>query len=417
MTTDSDMHTSENTPAIYNPSLIVSYGNADYVFDNKGRKYIDFTSGIAVNALGHRWDIIGSAVQKQMEKFIHCSNYFTNEPHIQLCKTLVTLANTSCKSVHFKVAYICNSGTEANEAALKFARLAAKYRGGDEEKSEYISCTHAFHGRTMGSLSVTAGEEYKKKFYPLIPNCTVVPYNDSVALERVASAKTAAIIIEPIQGEGGLAELTPSFVDTIMQVRKNHGVFVIVDEVQSGLYRTGTALACEQYDIQPDMITLAKSLGGGLPIGATIISENIASMLSPGDHGSTMGGNPVTCAAANAFLKKISSKLIQLEIATSARHLEKHVQALVQQMNKRHPHCVIHALGKGHLRGITLPSECKVHDIVSQAQKKGLLILRTRGNALRLAPSLLCPYHVLSQGMKILKSVLCECLKSKKTHE
>ncbi len=407
----------ESTAILYNPSLVLSYGNADYVFDKEGRKYIDFTSGMSVNALGHRWDIIGSVVQKQMEKFMHCSHDFTSEPHIQLCKTLVNLANASCKSEYFKSAYICNSGTEANEAALKFARLAAKYQKGNEKKSEYISCTNALHGHTMGSLSVSACEQYKKKIYPLIPDCTIVPYNDSTALESAASPKTAAIIIEPIQGKGKFTELSSSFVDAIMQVRKKYDIFVIVDEVQSGLYRTGSALACEQYNIQPDMITLAKSLGGGLPIGATIISENIATMLSPNDYGSTVGGNPVSCAAANAFLKKISGTLIQLEISASARHLQKHIQALVQYVQKRYPEYTMQALGKGHLRGITLPEECKSHDIVLQAQKKGLLISRTGESTLHLAPSLICPYYVISQGMKILKNVLCEHLKRIKMHK
>ncbi len=414
MNTENEMHAPEGAPPIYSPSLVLTYGNADYVFDNKGRKYLDFTSGIAVNALGHRWDIIGGAVQRQMERLIHCSNYFTNEPHMQLCKTLVKLANTACNNQYFKAAYISNSGTEANEAALKFARLAAKYQGGDEEKLEFIACTNAFHGRTMGALSVTAREAYKKKFYPLLPNCTTIPYNDSSALERAASAKTAAIIVEPIQGEGGLSEITPSFVDAIMEARKKHGIFVIADEVQSGLYRTGTALACEHYKMQPDIITLAKSLGGGLPIGATIISENITGMLSPGDHGSTMGGNPVTCAAANAFLKKLLSKLTHIEIAASARQLEKQLQGLIQQVKKRYPDISISALGRGHLRGIELPHQCNANEIVAQARKKGLLILRTGENSLRLAPTLICPHHVIARAMKTLTSVLCENLKGTK---
>lgn len=409
---------SDALPPVFSPSLVLTQGSGDYVFDQDGKKYVDLTGGIAVNAFGHRWDIIGPAVKRQMEKIIHCSNYFTTQPHMDLCGALVALANKHAAAAHFRSAFICNSGTEANEAALKFARLVARRSIRNEQKTQLIFLSGAFHGRTMGALSVTARAKYKKDFEPLIPGCVEVEYNNSAQLIKAVSDNTAALIVEAVQGEGGLAELSADFAETITQLQRQYRFLLIADEIQAGLFRTGDAFAFTRNGLLPDIITLAKSLGGGLPIGAAIMSDAASVALSPGDHGSTMGGNPVACAAANAVLKKLSSKITRLRIEQSAKYLDKKLAALVASVQRAKNNAKnnsdnaegLRPLGRGHLRGLALPPQCSSDAVLEACRKKGLLVLKTGENALRIAPSLLCEESAVDKGMKILRAALLECM-------
>ncbi len=387
---------------VYKPSLVVKNAAGDYIYDIKGKKYIDFTSGIAVNALGHGHNSITKAITQQLKEIIHCSNYFVSKPTIELCNTLCKIANNSFATNDFTSTYLSNSGTEANEAALKFSRIILKKKYKGKEKTQFISFTSAFHGRTMGSLSVTAKEKYKTHCKPLIPNCILLPFNNSSTLKKTVSDSLAAIIVEPIQGEGGLSIMSQSFAKTIREIANKYNAIVIADEVQSGLYRCGFPFLSENTPLHPDIITLAKSLGGGLPIGATIIKHHITKYLAPGDHGSTMGGNPVVSAAALAVLTQLFIPSIQKAMRHSEVFLSDSINKIATQYNLK-------ALGHGHLRGLQFTkntSDKTISHIISLARKKGLLILRTGDRALRIAPSLICPLRTIKDGMKILEKTL-----------
>ena len=268
--------------------LVITRGQGVRVFDAEGRSYLDFVAGIAVNALGHCHPKVVAAIKEQAEKLIHCSNLYWFEPPVVLAKELATLSGLDR-------VYFCNSGAEANEAAIKLARKYAHSRG--KEKPEIITFTMSFHGRTLGTLAATGQEKFSQGFTPLPEGFRHVPFNDVAALKKAVGPQTAAIMLEPVQGEGGVNPATQELMDALRELQ-NKGILLIFDEVQCGLGRTGKLFAFEHYEVKPDVLTLAKSLGGGLPIGAAVAREEVAAVFQPGSHGSTFGGNPVACAAA-----------------------------------------------------------------------------------------------------------------------
>lgn len=382
---------------VFRPSLTIVKANADIVFDDKGFKYIDFTGGIAINALGHRNPVIINAIQDQIYKSIHTSNLFITPSQIKLATLLVKTANKAISSVQYASVFFSNSGSEANEAALKFGRLFAKRMYQSlTEKNELISFTNSSHGRTMGALSVTDKEKYKTPFAPLIPKVTILPLNNIDTLKNTVTSNTAAIIVEPIQGEGGLTQITKEFADEINRLAKEHNVIIIADEIQSGLYRTGTMFASTQMGLDPHIITIANSLGGGLPLGATITCKAIHDVLVLGDHDSTTGGNPVSCNTALAILKKLNSPIIHFQRHNTEFFLNTLIRRTVRKNINTSP------LGAGCLRGIRLPTFIKAEDVITQAKKQGLLILKTGNNSIKIAPSLICDHAILKEGMQIL---------------
>lgn len=398
---------------VFSPTLNLTHGNNDFVFDRSGKKYLDFTSGIAVNAFGHRKEKIYDAISSQTLKLIHTSNLFTTPPQLELCKRLTSMANKALSKtniitdIQYSSVFLSNSGTEANEAALKFTRATShRLFRSMNDKVEIISCTNSFHGRTMGALSVTGQKKHQEAFLPLIPKVKFVPFNNSAELKNKINENTAAIIVEPIQGEGGLGIISKDFVETIMHASREHKIFIIADEIQTGLYRTGYLFNSFNVGLIPHIITIAKSLGGGLPLGAVITCKTIHDILLHGDHGSTTGGNPVACSAALATLTKLQSLGTTVQRINSSATLELYIKALCKKFKGCTP------LGKGHLRGISLPPDFSVDSIITKARKKGLLILKTGSNNIRIAPSLVCPPLLIHKGMRILQKTISSSQKN-----
>ncbi len=405
----------------YNPQLIIKKAKGDYVWDIHGNKYIDFTGGIAVHALGHSHPAVIRNITKQAKKVLHQSNLYTYPASIELCKQLVDTANNEFHrthtvshgeataenshhdTTHFAASFLCNSGTEANEAALKFTRLYF-YRNNMKHKTHFVAFKNSFHGRTMGALSVTGQEKYRSPFEPLLPHCSIVPYNDCTSLQQAVTDQTAAVIFEPIQGEGGLEALTQETATCLQALAKKYSFFIIADEVQTGLYRCGNFFASSLLPLQPDIITLAKALGGGTAGGAVIYSQKIQHILQAGDHGTTLGGNPLTASCGLTVLSLLQQKHIQNKRHISAQSLEKNITILCNTYTHIHP------LGKGHLRGIHFSEadtnknaiNTTITSIISECQEKGLLILRTGTHGLRLAPSFLCSPHTIQKAFSIL---------------
>ncbi len=388
---------------VFEPLLTIAHAKGDYLYDVRGRRFIDLTGGIAVHSLGHG-ALSAQLVAAQLQKTSHVSNYFTTEPLLQLCKRLVLLANKYIPSVPYKSTFVCNSGTEAIETALKFC-LLWKYKREFRHKKHVLYAHNSFHGRTMGALSLTGQARYRRYFEPLLAHTRSFVYNDARDIAKKCSRKTIALFIEAIQGEGGLSMLDSSTAEHIMKLKQKYNFLIVADEVQGGLWRTGTPFACQHSGLKPDIIVIAKPLGGGLPIGAVITPQQVHDLLSPGDHGSTFGGNPVVCTAAHYMLDKFLDPHIQKKRERSAQALDAHIHALTQKYSDLIP------LGRGHLRGLAFRTpriQGAVSDIIAQALHRGLLILRSGGTKLRFAPSLICEDYVYQEAFNILDSILHE---------
>ena len=378
--------------------LVLDRGEGVYLFDVDGKKYLDFGSGIAVNALGHGREKIADIVAAQMKKLIHVSNLYTTEPALELGNKLIGTG-------HFAAVHLGNSGSEANEAALKYARLYARRIKG-EGHHRILSFQNAFHGRTMGSLSVTPTEKYREPFGPLLSDCTVLPFNDEEALETTLDETYAAVIVEPVQGEGGLSVMTPAFAAALNRLCAEKDVILIADEVQTGLGRTGEFYGSAVVGLKPDIITLAKPLAAGLPLSATLIPEKINKLLHPGDHGTTFGGGPVTCAAANYVVDMIFHPRFLQAVQLRSRTLTAELTDLASRVS-----CLGEVKGLGLMQGIEViePEDQKgslTAKILSAAQEEGLLLLRTGASTLRILPPLIITDEEIRQGVAILEKTL-----------
>ena len=282
--------------------IVIAKAKGSWVWDAKGKKYLDFFSGIAVSGIGHSMPPVVSAIQSQTKKLLHASNLFYTEPAALLAREL-------CKRSFAKKVYLCNSGAEANEAAIKLARKYGHRNGGD--RYEIIVFENSFHGRTLGALAATAQPKFHEGFGPLPPGFPVAKFNQIDSVERLITPRTAAILIEPIQGEGGIRPASRQFLNDLRALADQRGLLLMFDGVQCSLGRTGDLFSYETYGVVPDVLTLAKGLGGGMPIGAMLGSEKVADVLGPGDHGTTFGGNPVCSAAALAVLKMLSPQVLK----------------------------------------------------------------------------------------------------------
>ena len=369
-------------------------GEGTYIYDNKGNKYLDFVSGISVNCLGHSSPIIVEALTEQSKKLIHISNLYYSEPQLNLAKKLTE--NSEMEKVFFT-----NSGTEAVELAIKIARKFG--RNISENKTEIIYMTDSFHGRSTGSLAITGQNKYKEPFEPLISNITECKFNDSEDLIRKVSDNTAAIILEPVQGESGLEEVTSEFIEKIKELKEKYNILVIFDEIQCGMGSMGKLFAYEQFNLIPDVITIAKSLGGGVPIGACLTKGIANEVLTPGDHGSTYGGNPLVCAVGNAVLKElIDNNLIKNNVIEMGKYAKEKLENLRSKID-----FIVEIRGKGLLLGIKLDSSKVLSkDFVAFALEKGLLLVGAGNNVVRYFP----PFNVckaeIDKSIKILEEVV-----------
>ncbi len=349
-------------------------GSGTRVYDDEGKEYLDFVGGLAVNALGHCHPAVVQAAKDQLDKLIHTSNLYYTEPQVELARSLVD--NTGAAK-----AFFCNSGAEANEAAIKIARKYAKAKG-NVERYEIITATDSFHGRTMATLTATGQEKFHKGYEPLLPGFRYGVFNDLESFLAQAGENTCAVMIEPVQGEGGVHVATQDFIHGLRRLCDEQGLLLIFDEVQCGLGRTGNLLAADYFGVQADIFTLAKALGGGLPIGAMLCTENVASTFSPGDHASTFGGNPVVCAAALAVLNEILKKDFLSEVERRGNYLREGLLAL----QGRFPGLVKDVRGLGLILGMELTGDGLA--VQRNCAEAGLLINCIAGRILRFLPPL-----------------------------
>jgi len=379
--------------------LVLERGEGSWLEDAYGNLFLDFTSGIGVNALGHGRKDMAKVAQKQMKKLIHVSNLFTTRPALELAEKLVALGDFD--AVHFG-----NSGSEANEAALKYARKYALTKKGPEHH-KILSFEGAFHGRTYGALSMTPTEKYRKPFGPMVPGIEFIPYNDSKALRETLDGSFAAVILEVLQGEGGLRVASPEFLDTLKELCEKQDILIIVDEIQSGLGKTGEILACTALGFKPDIITLSKPLAGGLPLSATLIPKKVNQTISIGDHGTTFGGGPVTCAVALFVLEEISSQKFLQKVKNKAALFEEGLE----ELKGRFPF-IRELRGMGLLRGIALNlpqgKETLLGEILNRLKEKGMLALRAGEDVLRLAPPLVIKKKEIRKALRFIGEVLQE---------
>ena len=361
-------------------------GNGAKVIDKSGEQYLDFTSGIGVCNLGHCHPKVVKAVEKQLRNIWHISNLFTNSLQEEVASLLTE--ETALDHVFF-----CNSGAEANEAALKLAR---KHTG----KSLVVTCEQSFHGRTFGTMSATGQDKVKEGFGPLLPSFLHIPFNDIRALEEVMNEEVAAVMVEVIQGEGGVILADPSFLKEIEKLCNEYNALFIIDEVQTGIGRTGTLFAYEQMGIVPDIVTIAKALGNGIPVGAMIGRKELGSSFTAGSHGSTFGGNYIAMTAAKEVLQFIKEQSFFKEVQEKGEYVLKKLQEEL-----RHVECVQNIRGKGLMIGI----ECKheVANVIEQLEKSGLLVLKAGPNVIRLLPPLIVTNEELEQAVYMIKKVVC----------
>lgn len=371
--------------------ISVVRGRGSKVYDLEGREYLDFVAGIAVSVLGHGHPDVIAAIQKQTQHLLHASNLYYTEPQTKLAKMLV--GHSFADRVFF-----CNSGAEANEAAIKLARRYAHRKYG-AERYEIIAMLQSFHGRTMATLSATGQEKVQKGFEPLLPGFTHVPFNNLSAVEQAVSGKTAAILLEPVQGEGGVRVADKSYLKGLRELCRQKDILLIFDEVQTGIGRTGTLFAYEQLGVAPDIMTLGKGLGGGLPIGACLATEAAAAAFEPGSHASTFGGNPVCCAAGLAVLRA----LIEGRVLDHGRRMGDYLAHGLQDMKDRLP-IVKEARGLGLLQGLELTVDGK--PVVTDCLARGLLINCTADRVLRFIPPLIISQADIDRLLDLLNQVL-----------
>ena len=371
--------------------IVLVKGKGSKVWDKSGKQYIDFVSGLAVDNLGHCHPSVVSAIKKQSEKLIHVSNLYHIEPQSQLAEKITSLSFAD------KV-FFCNSGTEANEAAIKLARRYF-FDQGQPRRTEIITMLNSFHGRTLGSLSATAQTKLHTGFKPLLPGFKYIPFNDLPSAQKAITKKTCAILVEPMQGEGGVNIPDPSYLKGLKKLCHENGILLIFDEVQTGFGRTGRLFAHELYKTKPDLITLAKALGGGLAIGALAGSNRIMKSFVPGTHGATFGGNPLACAAALASLKILTGKNFLNKTSTTGKYFLKCLEKIA------HKNSVVKEVrGEGMFLAMELNKPGG--DIVNNCMKRGFLINCIQLNVLRFIP----PLVITRKEIDSLIPVLSDCL-------
>lgn len=366
------------------PQTVLVRGEGSRVWDADGKEYLDLLGGIAVNALGHSHPAIIEAVTTQLTTLGHVSNIFASEPQIALAEKLLALHG------HEGRVFFTNSGAEANEAAFKATRRTGR--------TKVVVAEGSFHGRTMGALALTSKEAYRAPFEPLPGDVTWVPYGDTAALEAAVDETVAAVLLEPIQGEAGVVEPSEGYLQAAREITTNHGALLWLDEVQTGIGRTGAWFAYEESGVVPDLVTLAKGLGGGIPIGACVALGDAATLLQPGNHGSTFGGNPVATAAALAVISTIESEKLLDHVTTIGDQLRRGLE--------EHP-LVTSTTGRGLLVGIVLAQPIAA-DVFKAALAAGLIINAPTPDRLRLAPPLILTEDEASRAVTTIRAVLDE---------
>lgn len=365
-------------------------GEGTWLYDDKGNKYLDFVSGIAVNCLGHSHPSIIKTIKEQSEKLIHVSNYYWNKPQLELAQIL-------CENSDFDKAFFCNTGTEAVEAALKLSRKYSIKKGYDN-KNTIIYMNNSFHGRTMGALSVTGQPKYQETFEPLLGNTLSINFNDIDGLESIFDNSVCAVIMEPIQGEGGILSAEIKFLEKAKELCEKYDSLLIFDEVQCGIGRTGSLFAHQKLGITPDVVCIAKALGGGVPIGAILTNEK-ADVLEPGDHGTTFGGNPFCCAVSCTVLKELIHGGIIATIDEKSNYLINRLKDL----KSKYPE-IGEIKGMGLLIGVDVDFNPK--ELMKECFSNGLLVVTAGKNTLRFLPPLNVNYEELDKAILLFEKAL-----------
>ncbi|WYZ37050.1 hypothetical protein EsH8_II_000556 [Colletotrichum jinshuiense] len=384
------------------PPPVFVKGQGSLLWDVENRKYLDFTAGIAVNALGHCDPEITKILAEQGSTLMHASNLYFNPWTGALSKLLVEKTLESGAMHDANSVFVCNSGSEANEAAIKFARKAAKVTDSSGDKYEIVSFNNAFHGRTMGSLSATHNPKYQDPFAPMLPGFKLGTYNDVAAINDVVTEKTCGVIIEPIQGEGGVTPATDEFLIALAKRCREVGAVLIYDEIQCGLSRTGTFWAHTHLpkEAHPDIITTAKALGNGFPIGATVVNKNVSEKIKVGDHGTTFGGNPLASRVAHHIVSRLADPALQKAVAAKADIFKTRFDSL----RERFPDLIKEVRGRGLILGLQLTQDPT--PIVKAARERGLLIITAGTNTLRFVPPLTITEQEIQQGLDILEQAI-----------
>ncbi len=378
------------------PPLVMTRGEGCRLWDTDGRRYLDLYAGIAVCSLGHAHPALVKAISEQAARLGHIANYYYNDRQIELSAEL-------CKRTGYDRVFLCNSGTEANEAALKLSRRYHFMRG-DKERTELIATWSSFHGRSMGAVSLTGQAKYWEGFGPVLGGVSHVPYGDLEALRRRVSDRTAAVFIEPVQGEGGVLPAPDGYLAGLRELCTERGALMVVDEIQTGIGRTGRFLATQHAGVDADITTIAKGTAGGVPIGAMLTREHIGEALPPGTHGSTFGGNPLAAAAALAVLRTLDEENLMERATRMGEHLVAGLQGLV----RKHPHAATSARGVGLLCGIVLADGVDPRGVLGALRERGVLVSQAGERVVRFAPPLIVTREELDEGIAALDAVLSD---------
>ena len=368
--------------------IVIDRGEGCYVWDLDGKRYLDLVAGIAVNSLGHAHPAVVRAIQEQSEKLLHCPNLYWIENQAKLAKLLVEKSGLG-------KAFFCNSGAEANEAAIKLAR-----KWGKGEKYHIITLKNSFHGRTLGSLAATAQEKYQKPFMPLPEGFSAVPLGDLDALEQAIRPETCAVMLEPIQGESGIHVPTQEYMQGVQAICRKHGILLILDEVQTGLGRTGKSFCFQNFGLDPDIVSLAKAIANGVPMGAIVAKTEVADCFQPGDHASTFGGTPIATAAGFAAC----SILLDDDFLAGVRETGEYFRAQLRELGEKHPGMIKEVRGMGLMIGCELAGSSKA--AAAELLKQGVLINSIGEHVLRLVPPLVISKAEIDEFIPQLEAAL-----------
>lgn len=373
--------------------LVLEKGEGVDLYDVEGNAYMDFASGIGVFALGYGNKEFNEALKEQVDKVIHTSNLYYNVP-------LGTAAEHLAKSCGMSKVFFTNSGTEAVEGAIKAARKYAYLRDNSTDH-EIIAMNSSFHGRSLGALSVTGNEHYQEPFRPLIGGVRFAEFNNIDSVKAQITDKTCAIIMETVQGEGGIYPADPAFLKEVQEICKTRDILLILDEIQCGMGRTGTMFAWQKYGVQPDIMTCAKALGCGIPVGAFVLNEKVAkASLVPGDHGTTYGGNPLACAAVNAVFEQFE----KLDLLSHVKEVAAYLEEKLDELAVKHD-CIKERRGKGLMQGLELTGK-PVGEVITAAREKGLLLISAEHNVLRMLPPLIITKEDVDKAVSIIDNCL-----------
>ena len=385
----------EDLIGVYNRFPVVfTGGEGMYLFDNEGKKYLDFASGIGVNAFGYGDEEIAKTLSDQLSTLVHVSNLYYTEPLVKAAEAVKEISGMDR-------VFFTNSGAEAIEGALKAAKRYYFNKTGKND-AKVIAMNSSFHGRTIGAVSVTGTDAYRSPFYHLMEGAVFADYNDLSSVEKLIDDRICAIIMETLQGEGGIHPSTAEFIKGVRRLCDEHDILLILDEIQCGMCRTGEFFAFQKYDVKPDILTSAKALGLGLPVGAFIVSERVAkNSLKPGDHGSTYGGNPLCTSAVSLSIRLMKERRVREHVKELTPYFEETLDRIVEGSDK-----VKERRGEGFMQGLLLDENVKARDIVSAALSKGLILLTAEGNVIRMLPPLIAEKEDFDRMNEILSSLL-----------